>query len=260
VSYLEAFTLGVLQGVTEFLPVSSSGHLALLEHIVRLPEAQRLPLSAVLHIGTLGAVLVFFARRLGGIMSDCIAQTPERRRAGWRLVGFVALGSAPAAAAGLLFEERIEAVFSSPILVAVMLLVTGAFLFGTRLVRQNQARIGWGRAVLVGLAQAVAILPGISRSGATIAAGIYAGLAREQAFEFSLLLSIPAVFGATLLELRRIDLGRVSAAAVGLGTLMAFASGLGALVLLRRAVTGRRLYLFAYYLWVVGLAALVFVR
>jgi len=260
VSLPEAALFGLLQGATEFLPVSSSGHLVLLQHVWQVPEAHRLPLVTLLHLGTIGAVVAFFARRLAGIVLDCVARSPERRRAGWRLVGFIFLGSVPAAVVGLVFKQHIEAAFSSPVLVAVMLLASGVGLFGTRFRPKHQRNLGWGRALLVGLAQAIAILPGISRSGATIATGIYVGLDPKQAFEFSFLLSIPAVLGGSLLELSGFDAGSLGLAAVALGTLIAFISGAVALLLLRRAVTGDKLYRFGFYLWVVGLAALILMR
>ncbi|MEO0078996.1 MAG: undecaprenyl-diphosphate phosphatase, partial [candidate division WOR-3 bacterium] len=184
-SLIEAAVLGLLQGATEFLPVSSSGHLALLQHIWHLPEAQRLPLTTMLHLGTAAAVLVFFARRLGRIGADCIARSPDRRRAAWRLIGFIAVASLPAAVVGLVFEEQIKTAFSAPPLVALMLLISGMGLFGTRLAQRQQPSLGWSRVMLIGVAQAVAVLPGISRSGATICVGIYSGLDPEQAFEFS---------------------------------------------------------------------------
>jgi len=259
-SVVQAVVLGILQGVTEFLPVSSSGHLAILEHIWSLPEAQRLPLTTMLHLGTAVAVLVFFWRRIVGILAGCFSGDPGRNGPSRHTIGYVILGSVPAAAVGLLLNDRIDAAFSSPALVAALLLVTGAMLFGTRFVPVREGRPGWARALLVGLAQAVAILPGISRSGATISAGLYSGMGREESFEFSFLLAVPAILGASLLELRKVDLAAVSPASVGLGTLVALVSGLAALYLLRRIVVSRQLYLFAFYCWLVGILGLVFVR
>ncbi len=259
-SLLEIVILGLLQGATEFLPVSSSGHLALLQHVWQVPDPDRLPLVTMLHVGTVGAVLVFFARRLAGIVGDCVGQSPDRRRAGWRQVGFILVGSVPAAVVGLLLKRQVEAAFASPVMVAVMLLVSGIGLFGTWFMPKGERNLGWGRILLIGLAQAVAVLPGVSRSGATICVGIYTGLKPKQAFEFSFLLSIPAVLGGAALELRELDAHAVGPGALALGTVVAFLSGAAALVLLRRAVIGGKLYRFAFYLWFVGLAALVLVR
>lgn len=259
-SLLDAIVLGLLQGLTEFLPVSSSGHLAILEHVWRLDPAVRLPLATLLHLGTAGAMLVYFAKRLALVAADCFGRDPLRRCRSWRLVGFIVVGSVPAAIVGLLLHDRIEAAFANPVLVAAMLLVTGAVLFGTRFVRADGRPLGWGRAIIIGIAQAIAILPGISRSGATIAAGVYAGVGREESFEFSFLLAVPAILGAALLELRKTELSLLDPSATAAGVLVALVSGIGALALLRRAVVGRRLYLFAFYCWLAGLAALAFVR
>jgi undecaprenyl-diphosphatase len=260
VSFFESVILSLLQGLTEFLPVSSSGHLAILEHVWRLAEDVKLPLTTMLHLGTAAAMVVYFGRRLVGLVGGCFVREPERNRTSWRMLGFILLGSVPAAAVGLLLEDLIARAFSSPALVAAMLLVTGAALFGTRFVTVAGKPLGWGRALLVGVAQAIAILPGISRSGATITTGICLGMDRQEAFEFSFLLGMPAIAGAAFLELRKLDLAHLSVIVVAAGMLVAFVSGLAALALLKRAVTGRRLHWFAFYCWLAGIAALAFVR
>jgi undecaprenyl-diphosphatase len=256
----EAIVLGVVQGAAEFLPISSSGHLAVLEHLWRVPESARLPLTVALHLGTAVAVVVFFARRIGGIVAGLFSGEPGRCRAAWRMAGMIAAASVPAAVVGLGFGDAIDRAFASPIFVGICLLVTGAVLFGTRFLTPGCAGLGWRRAVLVGLAQAVAVLPGVSRSGATITAGLYSGLGGEAAFEFSFLLSVPAVLGAAALELPELASTGLDPAAAGLGAAVALASGLAALWLLRRAVAGGRLHFFAYYCWLAGLAVLLFVR
>lgn len=256
----ESVVLGAVQGAAEFLPISSSGHLAVLEHLWLLPESSRLPLTVALHVGTAVAVLVFFARRIAHIVADLFMCDPGRRRAAWRTAGMIAVASVPAAVVGLGFGEAIDQAFSSPVVVGVCLLVTGAVLFGTRFVRPGSCGFGWRRALVVGLAQAVAVLPGISRSGATIAAGLYAGAAGAAAFEFSFLLSVPAVLGAAVLELPELATAGLDPVMAGLGAAVALVSGLVALWLLRRAVAGGRLHIFAYYCWLTGLAVLLFVR
>jgi undecaprenyl-diphosphatase len=166
----------------------------------------------------------------------------------------------PAAIVGLLLHDRIEVAFASPMLVAAMLLVTGTLLFGIWFVKTDGRPLGWSRAIVIGIAQAIAILPGISRSGATIAAGVYSGVGREESFEFSFLLAVPAILGAALLELRNSELSALNPMTAAAGVLVALMSGILALALLKRAVVGRRLYLFAFYCWLAGLGALVFVR
>jgi undecaprenyl-diphosphatase len=258
-SVLEAVILGVAQGATEFLPVSSSGHLAVLEHLWKLPEQSRLPLTVMLHGATTLAVIVYFLPRLVGLLLGLWARDRSLRSASLRTLGFILVASIPAGVAGLALGEMIERAFSSPLLIGLMLFVTGGVLFGTRYARRTQVN-GWVQVLLVGVCQAIAILPGISRSGSTIAGGLYFGMERKQAFEFSFLLAIPAVAGAFLLEARKVSLAGFNPAALAAGLAAAFASGLGAIYLLHRVVTGQKLYLFGLYCWVAGLATILFVR
>jgi len=258
-SIFEALALGVIQGLTEFLPVSSSGHLAVLEHLWKLPAESRLPLTTMLHGATALAVIFYFAPLLARLIRGLRARDPVWRGSSWRMVGFIVVASIPAGLIGVMFNDLIDRAFSSPLLVGLMLLVTGGVLFGTRRA-QARGRTGWARALLLGIAQAIAILPGISRSGATIASGLYLGMERKEAFEFSFLLAIPAIAGAFLLEVRKVDLAVLNPQALGAGMIAAFVAGLAALYVLARAVTSRRLHWFAFYCWLAGLATIVFVR
>ena len=259
-SFIQALALGILQGATEFLPVSSSGHLAIVEHLWSIDEGARLALAAVLHIGTALALLFFFAPRIGVVLKGFGSKAPDRRRSSWLMVGYIAVGTVPGALVGLLFAERLDTAFSSPALVGVMLLVTGAALLLTRFSRERETGVGWVTAAVVGLAQAAAVLPGISRSGATIAAALFLGLTRKDAFEFSFLLSIPIVLAAAIKEMVGLDYSVVGAGPLALGVVLAFGAGLGALVLLKRAVLAARLHWFAYYCGAAGLLVLLLVR
>ncbi len=266
----EALLLGFVQGITEFLPVSSSGHLAVLEHLWKLPAESRLPLTTMLHGATALAVIFYFAPLLVRLVRGLWARDATRRVLSWRMFGFIALASVPAAAIGVVLGDIIDRAFSYPLLVGLMLLVTGGVLFGTRFTQSGHwgqsssadspHEFGWIRAFLVGIAQSIAILPGISRSGATIASGLYLGMERDRAFEFSFLLAIPAITGAFLLEFRKVDLAVLNPQALAAGMVAAFLAGLGALFLLARAVAGRKLHWFAFYCWLAGLATIVFVR
>ena len=258
-SILEALLLGLVQGITEFLPVSSSGHLAVLEHLWKLPAESRLPLATMLHGATALSVVFYFAPLLARLIRGLWSRDAARRSSSWRMVGFIALASIPAGVIGILFSDLIDRAFSSPLLVGLMLLVTGGVLYGTKFSRP-QGKTSWVRAFLVGVGQAIAILPGISRSGATIASGLYLGMERKEAFEFSFLLAIPAIAGAFLLEFRKVNLAVLSPAALAVGMVAAFLTGLAALFVLGRAVTGRKLYWFAFYCWLAGLATILFVR
>lgn len=191
-SVIEAVLLGLVQGLTEFLPVSSSGHLAVLEHIWRLEPTARLPLATMLHGATALAVLIYFAPLIGRLIGGLWTKDTARRKSSWRMILYLAVATVPAGLVGVLLGDVIERAFGSPLLVGLMLLVTGGVLFGTRYT-QPKGETNWFRAFLVGVAQAIAVLPGISRSGATIASGLYLGMKREESFEFSFLLALPAI-------------------------------------------------------------------
>ncbi len=255
---LSAILLGLLQGITEFLPVSSSGHLVLAQHLLGLDEPEML-FDVALHIGTLVAVAAVFWRDLWSMLRGLWARDQEGRQ-GRRLLLLVVVGTVPAAVIGLLFKDLFESLFSSVPAVGVALLITGGLLMVTRLAgpaSRGLMATGPGRALWVGVFQAMAITPGISRSGSTIAAALLAGMDRDLAARFSFVLSVPAILGALLLQLMHLN----QAAPVGLsplltGAAVAAVSGFVALKLLIRLVRGGRLHLFAWYCWALGLAAL----
>lgn len=253
--------LAAVQGLTEFLPVSSSGHLVLSAALI--PGGDALPHDAtvetLLHLGTLLAVLVFYRREILALAAGTLGmggRVAEQRR----LFGLLVLGSLPAAVVGLGFERQIEAIFAHPGFSAAALFVTGGLLLWSRRLpaggdplERADARVALG----VGLAQAVAILPGISRSGSTIVAGLALGLSLPAAATFSFLLSIPAVSGAVLLESGEFDAASVGGAgnmlaAIAVSAAVGFCA-LGLLVWIGRA---RRLWWFAPYCFLAGAAAL----
>lgn len=259
-TYFQAFGLAVAQGLTEFFPVSSSGHLVLLEHLWRLPAESRLGLAAVLHLGTALALVCYLGREILSLAGGLFAAQAERRGASLRAIGMIALGSLPAAVVGLGFEDWFEQAFRRPGLVGVMLVVTAGFLLATRFARERKGAAGWRDALLIGLAQAVAILPGISRSGATIAMALLVGVRREDAFRFSFLLSVPAVLGAAFKKLLSSELAGLDVGPVVFGVAVAFAVGLGTLVLLRRIVLRGRLHWFSVYCLALGGLVVFLVR
>lgn len=258
-----ALVLGAVQGFTEFLPISSSGHLVLFQRWLGL-RGPELAFDILLHLATLAAIVGVFRRPLVRLLRGAVAWTCGRRDGEAlgqaRLVGLLAAGTLPAALGGFFFQEAIEGAFSSPRLVGLFLLVTGGFLFLTRRRSGGRAEeaLGWRDALLIGLAQAAAILPGISRSGATICAGLALGLRPELSARFSFFLAIPAILGAGALRAGELLGGNPAAAGVSLaGALVAGAVGYGALRLLLRMLRGARLGAFAYYCWAVGLLALL---
>ena len=259
---LQGMLLGLLQGLTEFLPVSSSGHLALAEHFFGI-ESPGVTFEVFVHFGTAMAVVLFFRGRIASILvalARCAARL-QHDAADVRLALHLLLATVPAAAVGYFLAPRVEKAFTSPMLVSVLLMVTGFILwFSGKLFPGTKVRGTWLDALVIGVAQALAILPGISRSGSTVTAGLAVGLERRAAAEFAFLLSVPVIFGAAAVHLGdALEAGASSGPALAFGTLAAFLSALPAIALLLRAVTAGKLSNFAYYCWVAGAASLAFI-
>jgi undecaprenyl-diphosphatase len=247
--WLEAALLGALQGVAEFLPISSDGHLALASLLFDVHDGG-LTLHVVLHAGTLLAtVLVLRERLLAAFVEGLRALTsPSRLRttAGGQDALFVVVASVPTAVIGLLARDAVESLTREPLAVGLGFLGTTAVLLATRFSKEGRVEHpGVGAALLVGVAQGLAVAPGLSRSGITIAALLFLGLARSRAFELSMLMSVPAVTGAVLLEARHALTGLTNPGAALLGVVVALLVGIGALLALQRVVVGGRFAWFA---------------
>lgn len=264
---LEAIWLGIVQGLTEFLPVSSSGHLALFQLWFGAGEPS-LALSVLVHVGTLLATLIFFRKALVDIVVEVLSgmREPSRFRTtrGGRDAVFVVVASVPTAMIGLLLRDWVEGLMASPIALGICFVVTGALLLSTRWAHDGTKDAPtWRGALVAGVAQGGAVLPGISRSGSTITAALWLGVKRERAFELSMLMSIPAVLGALLLEAEHLAETGVSGdfLFVGIvGAVVAFVVGLGALAALKRFVTRGHLAVFALWVIPLGIAVLVWGR
>jgi len=261
---LQAFLLGLLQGATEFIPISSSAHLVLVPWLLGWQEPG-LAFDVVVHWGTLAAVVLYFRRDLALLAWSWLRGWRTRS---WpdlhgRLVWLILLGTLPAIALGLFLEEWFEALFSAPVMVASLLVVTGLLLTvgewgGRRGSKLEQ--LTWRDALFVGLGQAAAIAPGVSRSGATIAVGLLRGLRREVAARFSFLLAVPVILGAGVLQLAKlVASGKVGGAwpTLALGFVAAAASGYLCIRLLLGYLRRRSLYVFAVYCCLVGLTVIL---
>lgn len=253
---LEAILLGVVQGIAEFLPISSSGHLVICQALfdrwlVDSGSAGKLELNVALHLGTLLSILVVYR-------SDV-------RRALQRfwLCAAIVVATVPAAIAGVLWKDALESAFDSPLTAGGALLVTALMLvIGHRFERDRDAleQVSLVQALSVGLLQAVALVPGISRSGSTIAAGLVVGLRRDAAASFSFLIAIPVIAGAaalTVWDALEQSEPTVSLAPLAAGAATSFLIGIAALRWLLRLVSQRRLHWFAYYCAAVGSATIV---
>lgn len=254
-SFLDAILLGILQGASEFLPVSSSGHLVLAQHLLGDFEQPGVLFDVLLHIGSMVAVAIYFWRDLGGLISSLWRRDEtaiQQRYMVWLLFA----GSIPTAVIGLLFKDFFVGLFERPDIVCIMLLVTGSLLWLAERLRSREPsrkNMTLMDAIVVGAVQGCAIIPGISRSGSTIAALLLRGVDGETAARFSFLLALPAVFGAALLSVK--DLDSVAAGAVFpyiAGTLASLVTGVLCIHLLMGVIRRQRLHWFAFYCWIVG--------
>ncbi|MCD6335835.1 MAG: undecaprenyl-diphosphate phosphatase [Candidatus Latescibacteria bacterium] len=268
-STFEAILLGLVQGLTEFLPVSSSGHLVLARTLLGV-SGEGITFEVMVHFGTFlaivtvfrGEILKMIVSLLQGIGTFFGRKGIQQRLEAdghLRLALWIVIGSIPAGFLGLLFEDYIEQAFSNPILVSGALLVTGSMVWSTRYVKETGGEVGWKDAILIGAAQAFAMIPGISRSGSTIVTGLWRKVDRAKAAEFSFLLALPVIFGATLLKLKDVFEAPPSSTEMWsliVGTATAYASGYVAIRVLLGIVRKGKLDRFAYYCWAVGLVAL----
>jgi undecaprenyl-diphosphatase len=259
VGWAEALLLAVVQGLTEFLPISSSGHLSAIENYLSGFGDGDLEYLVLLHFGTLVAVVAYYRRELWRMARGLTGAGPQAAAAR-RLVWLVGAGSVPAALAYLLLGGWVDAAFGSLAAIGAGFLVTGTLLFATRrapLAGRAEPQMRWRDALLVGAAQGVALLPGLSRSGSTIAAALFVGLERELAVRYSFLLSIPAILGANLVKGARLLDGSLPLPICVAGTLVAAAVAYASIHCLLRLVRRGHLPAFAYYCWTVGAAILV---
>jgi undecaprenyl-diphosphatase len=266
----EALALGALQGLTEFLPVSSSGHLVIIPAFLGWSEPG-LPFVVAVHLGTLLAVVAYYWKdwlRLVAAATGWIGKLGRQPASpGARTMGLLFLATIPAAAVGITLAQPVETLFNKPAFAAGALLVTGLLLLAADARRaegkaegKGEAATTWREALAVGVAQAVAVVPGISRSGATIATGLFAGLEREWAARFAFLLSVPVILGAGLKEIPdalKNGLTLAGVEALFIGAAAACLSGLVAIYVVIRAVRGRRLRWFAAYCFGLGFVTLV---
>lgn len=266
----QAALLGLIQGLTEFLPVSSSGHLVLFQAFLGINDGG-IVFEVMVHFGTLLAVVtVFWQDILNLVREFFVLLKPATFRAGFasrfesseyaKMLIYIIIGTIPAAVIGFLFEDYIEAAFRHPRLTCVMLIITGLILLATRLVRRQSLDLNTGRAFIIGLAQAGAILPGISRSGATISAALYQGVDSKRAAQFSFLLALPAILGATVLKLAELFSQPVNpdqSLVLIVGTIVAYLSGYLAIKLLLDIVRRGKLYWFAPYCFLIAIAGLI---
>lgn len=260
----QAIFLGILQGITEFLPVSSSGHLVLAQSLLGREFETGITFEIVVHFGSFCSITLYYRKLIGEILSDLFKSvTPAglknqmyKTNANVKFSFFILISMIPAMIVGFTLRDQIEELFLNPFFVSCMLLITGTFLFSTKFVKNPQIDVNAVRSIFMGIAQAFAIIPGISRSGSTISVGLFSGIKREEVANFSFLMVLPVLAGAMLLALMDLmETGIESAALMVLiiGFLASFISGYFALSYLVRLLKQAKFYYFSYYCWAVGL-------
>ena len=262
----QGIILGIIQGLTEFLPVSSSGHLVLGQIFFGITQSQ-LAFDISVHVGTLLAVLVVYSSdilamlsSLIGFFSKAVSFKPVAHLVSedknLQMAGLIIIGSIPTAFIGLVLKQFEHILFASEVLVGFMLILTGTILWLSRnfyFSESKNTEFGIKKSVFIGISQGLAVIPGISRSGTTIAVGMFLGLDRHMAAKFSFLLSIPAIVGAQILSIKDTIEGGIAIDPVTIyATIASFITGLIALKLLLSLVHSGKFHLFAPYCWLVG--------
>ena len=263
---IKAILLGIVQGLTEFLPVSSSGHLAVTQQLLNVPENQILFFTTMLHLGTLFSIFLVYAKDISAIIVEFLRLIGEVIRGkGFKINNdhrklgiFIIIATIPTGLMGLLLGDLFESFYTSTIVIGIALMITGTLLWiaeksnsGRRSIRD----MNWFDALVVGIFQGFAITPGISRSGSTIVGSLFRGFNKELATKFSFLISIPAILGASVLEVKdvlEVGMGDITIGILIAGVLAAFISGLIAIKALISLLQKGKLYYFSFYTWIVG--------
>ncbi len=245
---LNYIILGIIQGITEFFPVSSSAHLVIAQRLLGVTEPA-VVVSVALHLGTSTALIIFFFKDILNLWRN------------FKLLSYIIIVTLITGIIGVSGKDFFEKLFDSPVLVALALIVTGIILiFTKKFIQAKRNTLNIKDAFTLGLTQAIAIIPGISRSGITISTLLFRGIDRETSFRFSFLASIPAVFGAAILELKDIHLsGNLGAGNLVIGFIFSLLTGILSLKLLKIILGKAKLYYFGYYCIIIAIVTLIFI-
>lgn len=270
-SIIEAILLGIVQGLTEFLPISSSGHLVLGQELLGIVHQKDIAFEVFVHFGTLISVVGMFWKDIHLIILSIVRvishpskiKSIYKENYHFRIAVYIIIGSLPAGIIGFMFKNEVEFLFNDPKFVAVMLLITGLILFLTKFSNPREdSKVGLASAIIIGFAQAVAIIPGISRSGITISSGLFLRVSPAHAARFSFLLSLPVIFGATVLEAKEllaVPLPAERFLILFVGTIVAAISGYIAIKLVLGILQKKKFSWFAYYCFLVGILGIFFI-
>ena len=271
--YIEAIVLGLVQGLSEFLPISSSGHLALLQNLFEINEDKVIFFAVLLHIGTLVSIFIVYHKDIYALIKELfllfkdiftgkglrIEERPIRK-----LGIMIIVSSIPTAIMGLLFSDYIDKIFGSLTVIAICWIITGFILLFSEKLKNNIKEIEgmkYRNAIFIGICQGLAIMPGISRSGSTIVGSLVTGLKREFAVEFAFLISIPAILGSAILEFPKAIKAGIEPSTIGpmiVGFLVAAISGYFAITTMIKIVSKHKMRYFSYYVGIIGLGTFIY--
>lgn len=272
-SYLQAVILGFVQGLTEFLPVSSSGHLALLQHFFGISGDDVLLFTVLLHVGTLISVFFMYWKDIWDLIRELfitigdlvtgkglrLAERPTRK-----LGVMIIVASIPTAIIGFAFNDFFESLYTGIIYIGIGFLITGTMMYFSEKLGSNSRdleHMNFRNALFIGLLQGIAICPGISRSGSTLVGGLTTGLKRDFAVRFAFLISIPAIMGSALIEGKHAIEEGIDPSIIGpvlVGMAVAAVSGVIAIKAMIKVVSDKKLKYFSYYVWALGIAVIAY--
>ncbi len=265
-NFIESIVLGIIQGLTEFLPVSSSGHLVVAQRLFQIATTNDIAFEVIVHLGTLVSVIAIYYYDIGKMITSFFSglmkfklKESYKKDFHFRLSIYVLTGTIPAVIVGLLFKDYFERIFHEVTLVGFTLIITGVILFLTRFVKNDNKALGFWKIITIGIGQAVAIFPGISRSGTTISTSLFLGIKREEAARFSFLLSIPAITGAAVLEIKdliEVGLDSQQLGLLAIGFFSSFIVGYLAIRFLLRVIKTGKFSWFAPYCVALGILVL----
>lgn len=261
-SLWDALILGVLQGITEFLPISSSGHLIIFEKLLGLRVEMLKSFDVAVHMGTLAAILIYFRRDILGLLKavpGLFCPYCRQDNEYGKLILYIIIGTFPAVAAGVFLGDWIDFVFRDAGMVASAMIVVGIIFFAGEFVgkKLRKGKLVWWKALFIGLAQAVALIPGVSRSGSTIVTGLFQGISRENSARFSFLLGAPVIFGAGIFTALKSGVSDTEALPVLVGFSVSALAGFFAISFLMKFLKKHSLNWFGIYLLIVGFAVLI---
>ncbi len=270
-TYIQAAILGIVQGLAEFLPISSSGHLALLQYFFGVEADSVLLFTVMMHVGTLVSVFIIYRKDIWALILElidtikdlCTGKGPRINSSPMRRMGFmIIVATIPTALIGLLFEDFFESLYASIVSIAIGLIFTGIILFvAERMGKSDKGpmEMKWRHAIFIGIMQGIAICPGVSRSGSTLFGSLISGLKREFAVEFVFLISIPSILGSVVLEMPKALAEGMDASMAGpliVGVILAALSGIFAIKAMIKVVSNKRLIGFTIYVWIVAACVL----